>query len=83
MNHGDHLLYELALKAGMTYGETLVSVSAEFHEANTLDVWGMEVWTKFEVDPVDGATRFHYLPGHPATLVTNALHESTTIPVEW
>lgn len=83
MNYGDHILYDLAVKAGAAYGDHLVKVSVEYHEASTLDVWGMEVWTRFEVSTMDGGTEAYFLPGHPATLMSKALHESITIPAEW
>lgn len=83
MNYGDHILYDLAVKAGATYGDHLVKVSVEYHEASTLDAWGMEIWTRFEVSAAEGGTRLHFLPGHPSTLMSNALHESITTPVEW
>lgn len=83
MNYGDHILYDLAVKAGATYGDYLVRVSAEYHEASTLDAWGMEVWTKFEVRPDGGPTQFHFLSGHPSVLMADALESSITIPVEW
>jgi len=83
MHYGDHILYDLAVEAGASYGDHLVKVSVEYHEASTLDAWGMEIWTRFETCAADGSTEVRFLPGHPATLMSNALHESITTPVEW
>lgn len=83
MNHGDAIIYGLAVRAGMAYGGEVTNVSVTYHEASTLDAWAMEVWTKFETLDIDGKAGVHFLSGHPSTLMAEALEESTTIPVEW
>lgn len=81
-NYGDHILHDLAVKAGAPYGSEVTKVVSEIMEGEAHGRWVLEFWTAFEVTTVDGEEQVHYLPGGLRQLLEDAVRGSITIEIE-
>lgn len=83
MNYGDHLIHDLAVKAGAPYGSEVTKVVSEILEGEAHGHWVLEVWTGFYVTTVDGQEELHWLAGGLEKLLQAAVRDSITVEVEW
>jgi len=76
----DVILFSIAERAGVKNEDLLAGVEEEF--LDTMDEvgnYGMEVWTVFEAETLDGQTYFAHLPGTLDRLLAQAARESSAI----
>lgn len=81
-NWGDHIIHELAVKAGAPYGSHVLKVTTEFFDREEPGIWSMEVYAAFHVLTDDWEEKVYYLPGTPQQLMATAVWESTTVPIQ-
>lgn len=75
----DHVIFALAAGAGVKSGHIIDDIHEEFFETISEEgVYGMEVWTVFEVTDLEGQTYYAHLLGDLDSLIVEAVREHGT-----
>lgn len=81
MNYGDHIIHEMAVKAGAPYGSEVTKVVDDIMEGEAHGHWVLEPWTGFETISPDGKEEVHWMAGYFWRMFYEAARESVTVEV--
>lgn len=72
----DHLIYHLAMLAGVHEEDTVVDLEEVYLENFTEDgTFAMETWTRFRAEGLDGHNYFAHIPGRLDELIARTVRD--------
>lgn len=75
----DYLIFHLARRAGIKEEDSVVEVEEIFFEVDDLKGFGMEAWTQFTAEDIEGQRYIAHLPGRLDELLARTVQDHALI----
>lgn len=75
----DYLIFHLARQAGVKEEHAVTGVDEVFFEVSDLDGFGMEAWTQFVAEDVEGQQYVAHLPGRLDELLAQTVRDHALV----